>query len=102
MERLGAGKENGMETERFMNSDYGHMMTRQEGKTTKYLSERRLFMRKNFSFFGGASILYAVFLTFCLYRNASGITYPFFVAGTLVYFYLCTKKSGVPFLSGKH
>lgn len=95
-ERLGAGKENGMETERFMNSDYGHMMTRQEGKTTKSLSERRLFMRKNFSFFGGASILYAVFLTFCLYRNASGITYPFFVAGTLVYFYLCTKKSGVP------
>ena len=53
-------------------------------------------MRKNYAFFGGASALYALFYTFCLYRNASGITWPFFAAGTLVYFYSCTRRSGVP------
>ncbi|HJA92949.1 MAG TPA: DUF4173 domain-containing protein [Candidatus Eisenbergiella merdipullorum] len=58
--------------------------------------EHRIFMRKNYAFFGGASALYALFYAFCLYRNASGITWPFFVAGTLVYFYLCTRRSGVP------
>ncbi len=57
---------------------------------------RRRLMQGSFGFFGGASALYACFYTFCLYRNASGITYPFFVAGTLFFFYLCTKKSGVP------
>ncbi len=40
------------------------------------------------------SVLYAVFFTFCLYHNSKGITFPFFVAGTLCYFYLCMKKSG--------
>lgn len=54
-------------------------------------------MKKQFSFFGPASILYALFYAFCLYRNASGITYPFFVAGTLCYFFLSMKKLGVPY-----
>ena len=31
-----------------------------------------------------------------LYRNTSGITYPFFVAGTLYYSYYCTAKCRVP------
>ena len=35
---------------------------------------------------GMGSALYAVFYTFCLFRNASGITYPFFVGATLLYF----------------
>lgn len=54
-------------------------------------------MKSQFSFFGIASAAYAIFYTFCLYKNASGITYPFFVAGTLCYFFLCMKKLGVPF-----
>lgn len=45
-----------------------------------------------FSVFGAASAGYALFYTFCLYRNASGITYPFFVAGTLFYLFFCMKK----------
>lgn len=57
---------------------------------------RTAVMRGNFTFFGWASAVYALFYTFCLYKNASGITYPFFVAGTLIYFGLCTKRSGVP------
>lgn len=64
------------------------------------VDEHRLFMRSRYSFFGGVSILYALFFTFCLYKNMSGITYPFFVAGTLFFFYLCTEKSGVPWKGG--
>lgn len=54
-------------------------------------------MRNRFGTFGLASAVYALFYTFCLYKNATGITYPFFVAGTLFYFCFCMKKSGVPF-----
>ena len=57
-------------------------------------------MKRQFSFFGPASIIYALFYTFCLYKNASGITYPFFVAGTLYYFFLSMKKLGVPYKKG--
>ena len=54
-------------------------------------------MKEHFSFFGIGSLLYAVFYTFCLYKNTSGITYPFFVAGTLCYFFCSTRKLGVPY-----
>lgn len=54
-------------------------------------------IKEHFSFFGIGSLLYAVFYTFCLYKNASGITYPFFVAGTLFYFFFSMQKLGVPY-----
>lgn len=54
-------------------------------------------MRAKFPFFGIGSLLYSVFYAFCLFRNASGITYPFFVVGTLCYFFFCMQKLGVPF-----
>lgn len=54
-------------------------------------------MRARCGMFGVASMVYALFYTVCLYKNASGITYPFFVAGTLFYFCFCMKKCGVPF-----
>ena len=57
-------------------------------------------MKFQFSFFGLASMVYALFYAFCLYKNASGITYPFFVAGTLCYFFLSMKKLGVPYKKG--
>ena len=50
---------------------------------------------EKFSLFGLASFLYAIFLTFCLYKNAHGVTFPFFVIGTLYYFYYCMKKCDV-------
>ncbi len=49
-----------------------------------------------FPVFGAASAAYALFYTFCLYKNASGITYPFFVAGTLCYLFFCMEKCRVP------
>lgn len=45
---------------------------------------------------GAASAVYALFYTFCLYKNTSGITYPFFVAGTLCYLFFCMRRCGVP------
>ncbi len=54
-------------------------------------------MRAKFPLFGLGSLFYSAFYAFCLYRNASGITYPFFVVGTLCYFFFCTQKLGVPY-----
>ena len=48
-----------------------------------------------FSFMGIGSLIYAFFYTFFLYKNASGITYPFFVGGTCLFFFLYLKKSGI-------
>ena len=57
-------------------------------------------LKEHFPFFGLGSALYALFYTFCLYKNASGITYPFFVIGTLCYFFFSMKKLGVPYKKG--
>ena len=54
-------------------------------------------IKEHFPFFGIGSALYALFYTFCLYRNASGITYPFFVIGTLCFFFFSMQKLGVPY-----
>lgn len=54
-------------------------------------------MRTKFPLFGIGSLIYSAFYALCLYRNASGITYPFFVIGTLCYFFFCTQKLGVPY-----
>lgn len=48
--------------------------------------------KENFPFLGIASGLYALFYTICMYRNGSGITYPFFIIGSLLFFSLCMKK----------
>jgi len=48
-----------------------------------------------------ASLLYAIFFTFCLYKNASGITYPFYVAGTIAFAVYTIRKSGISW-KGEH
>lgn len=45
-----------------------------------------------FSGFGLASFLYACLYAFCMYRNSSGVTYPFFVAGSLLFICFCFAK----------
>lgn len=61
----------------------------------KILSDKRKKMQNNFTFFGIATFIYALFYTFCLYKNSAGITAPFFTAGTVAYFFLCLKEAGV-------
>lgn len=64
-----------------------------DSERSLYLEEKNLEkMKHRFSFFGPACALYALFLTFCLYKNSAGITYPFFLAGSLWFFCLCIKK----------
>ena len=43
---------------------------------------------------GPSAILYALFLTLCLYKNPNGITYPFYVAGTIGFSVYIIKKLG--------
>lgn len=57
-------------------------------------------MKENFGVFGIATFLYAMLYMFCMYQNKSGITYPFFVAGSLGYFYYCFGKLGLTWKKG--
>ena len=52
-------------------------------------------MIRNFPFFIWATIGYAFFYVVCLYRNGSGITFPLFTLGTIIYFLLCMKNLDV-------
>ena len=48
-------------------------------------------MKENFSFFGLGTLLYACFYAFCMFKNGSGITFPFFMVASLVF--LCFTLS---------
>ena len=39
--------------------------------------------------------VYALFYTFCLYKNYSGVTFPFFAVGTLCFFVYYMKRQGL-------
>ncbi len=57
-------------------------------------------VKENFHIFGVASFLYACLYAFCMYKNNSGITHPFFVAGSLVYICFCLSKLGTSWKKG--
>ena len=73
-----------------------HNLAVQEIKTNEMKRKE-----KRFQMFGIGSFLYALFYTFCLYRNASGITYPFFAGGTLLFFGYFIRKSENSSANGK-
>lgn len=52
-------------------------------------------MKENFLFFGPITALYALFYAFCMYKNHSGVTFPFFMSGSLWYFCCSMKKLGL-------
>lgn len=64
-------------------------------------SERKVWgqepMVQKYPVFALLTLGYAIVYTFCLYQNGSGITFPLFTAGTLVYFYLCFQQLGIAF-----
>lgn len=49
-------------------------------------------LKKRFGILGPACILYSCFYALCMYKNNSGITYPFFLAGSLWFYCFCFKK----------
>ncbi len=56
--------------------------------------------RESFGFFGPVTFLYAVFYAFCMYRNGSGVTFPFFVAGSLLFLFFSLQKLGTTLKKG--
>ncbi len=57
-------------------------------------------MKGGFSYFGLLSFLYACFYAFCMFRSPSGITYPFFVGGSLLFFGSALSKLGISLRKG--
>ncbi len=56
--------------------------------------------KSNFGFFGGGALLYSCFYALCMFRNPSGVTFPFFIAGSLLFFCLCIAKLGISLRKG--
>lgn len=57
-------------------------------------------VKENFQIFGLASFLFACLYAFCMYRNSSGVTYPFFVAGGLLFICFCFAKLEISLKKG--
>ena len=66
-----------------------------QGNPARMETEETKRMKDNFDFFGPAAFLYAVFYVFCMFRNGSGITFPFFVGGSLLFMCLSLSKLGI-------
>ena len=57
-------------------------------------------LRKNFGVIAPSAIAYSVWYVFCMYRNGSGVTFPFFVAGSLWFFCFSLSKLGITLKKG--
>ncbi len=57
-------------------------------------------VKENFHIFGMASFVYACLYAFCMYKNYAGVTYSFFVAGSLAYICFCLSRLGITLKKG--
>lgn len=57
-------------------------------------------MKGNFGFFGLGAFLYACLYAFCMYKNGSGVTFGFFIAGSLLFLSLCLSKLEISLRKG--
>lgn len=57
-------------------------------------------LKGNFGFFGAATLLYALLYGLCMFKNNSGVTYPFFIAGSLLYICLSLSKLEISLKKG--
>lgn len=57
-------------------------------------------LKGNFGFFGVATLLYALLYGLCMFKNNSGVAYPFFVAGSLLYICLSLSKLEISLKKG--
>lgn len=71
-----------------------------EKKTGRTETEETKRMKEHFGFFGPASLLFAVFYAFCMFRNGAGITFPFFAAASLLFLHLSLTKLGTTLKKG--
>lgn len=99
--------QNGMGQVGFQNDTATISMNQSVGVATPYVmnmtkpeTEHSKKLRENFGFFAPVTFLYAAFYAFCMYKNASGITYPFFMAGSLIYMCVCLGKLTITLKKG--
>ena len=59
---------------------------------TETVETKRL--QEHYNFFGPVTFLYAVFYAFCMFRNGSGVTLPFFSRRHFTVFCLLAVKTG--------
>ncbi len=57
-------------------------------------------LKENFWPVAPWALAYSAFYAFCMYRNGSGITFPFFVAGSLLFFCSSFTKLGITLKKG--
>ena len=57
-------------------------------------------MKENFQFFGLGTLIYACFYAFCMFKNGSGITFPFFIAGSLLFLCFTLAKLEITLRKG--
>ena len=57
-------------------------------------------LRENFRFFGSVTLLYSCFYAFCMYRNGSGITFPFFMVGSLLFLCCSLERLSITLRKG--
>ena len=70
------------------------------GSVSRMDTEETKRLKENFGFFAPAAFLYAVFYVFCMFQNGSGITYPFFIGGSLLFLCLSLPKLGITLKKG--
>lgn len=57
-------------------------------------------LKENFGLIAPRALVYSVFYAFCMYRNGSGVTFPFFVAGSLWFFCSSFIRLGITLKKG--
>lgn len=58
----------------------------------KQQTKETMILKRSFGKLGLASLLYACFYALCMYKSGSGISYPFFLAGSFYFYFYCMKK----------
>ena len=71
-----------------------------QGKLQVPDTEETKRLKGNYGMIAPAAFAYAVFYAFCMYRNGSGITYPFFVGSSLLFFGFSFSKLGITLKKG--
>lgn len=57
-------------------------------------------LKENFGTIAPAALAYAILSVFCMYRNGSGITFPFFVGGSLIFLRYSSSRLGITLKKG--
>ena len=71
-----------------------------QARPAKVDTEQTKRMKESFEFFGPVTFLYALFYTFCMFKNDAGVTFPFFIAASLLYLYFSLSKLGLTLKKG--